>query len=214
MRSIRHLTPRYIWSRLNEKQYQRRFPDHPWLTETANCILASYLRSTDVGLEFGSGRSTLWFAKRVQHLTSVEHDHTWHCRVSQLMTASHIENVDFHLIPDDVPPDSGNEARYVRVLDRFSANSLDFVLVDGKYRNFCSLAALGKLRTGGVLIIDDVNRYLPSEWTVPDTPDRRSAAQGPDGAIWAATYHSISSWRTIWTSSGVKDTALFFKPCS
>jgi len=59
MRSIQHWTPRYLKDRLAEAYYHRTHPGHPWLTRWANEMLASYLRSSDVGVEFGSGRSTL-----------------------------------------------------------------------------------------------------------------------------------------------------------
>jgi hypothetical protein len=45
-------------------------PDVPWLTRQAVEILEDWLKPGYVGLEWGSGRSTLWFARRVSHLTS------------------------------------------------------------------------------------------------------------------------------------------------
>jgi hypothetical protein len=71
MKSFRHWSPRYIYNRVNEMIYQRSYPDHPWLTKTANSILVNLLKKDDIGLEFGSGRSTLWFARRMSFLTSI-----------------------------------------------------------------------------------------------------------------------------------------------
>jgi hypothetical protein len=75
MRPIRHLTPRYVVDRLAEIRYQRKFPDAPWLTPAANAFLASFLTVADVGFELGSGRSTLWLARRMAHVTSRA---SWH----------------------------------------------------------------------------------------------------------------------------------------
>jgi predicted O-methyltransferase YrrM len=209
MRQFRHWTPRYIMSRLADAAYQRACPDHPWLTRTANQILASCLRKSDIGLEFGSGRSTLWFARRTQHLTSVEHDESWHKRVRDMLDESRQDNVDYHLFPMDAPEDLGGGAAYVKVLERFETESLDYVLVDGMYRDFCALNSLPKIRSGGVLIIDNANWYLPSDtWS----PASRTVAQGPKGSVWGSVHQSLLGWRRVWTSSGVTDTALYFKP--
>ena len=78
MRPFRHLTPRYIWNRTALIVYERANPGQPWLTPDMIKILDSWLCPADVGLEFGSGRSTSWFAARVKHLTSVEHNPEWY----------------------------------------------------------------------------------------------------------------------------------------
>ena len=38
---------------------------------------------------------------------------------------------------------------------------IDFALIDGIYRDHVTLFLLPKIRLGGVLVIDNVNRYLP-----------------------------------------------------
>lgn len=210
MRSFRHWTPRYIKNRLVEMHYHKTCPDHPWLTKAANQILASYLKESDIGFEFGSGRSTVWFAKRTQHLTSIEHNEVWYRKVNQTLKASEQHNVDYHLIPKDVPDDNGGDAAYVRIIDRFEVNSLDYVLIDGVYRDFCALNVLEKIRPGGMMIIDNVNWFLPCE---SYSPSSRTFIQGPKGHTWDRVNQCVSEWRRIWTSSGVTDTALFFKPC-
>ena len=209
MRSFRHWTPRYIKNRLVEMHYHKTCPDHPWLTKFANQILTSYLKESDLGLEFGSGRSTTWFAKHTQHLTSVEHNEVWYKKVSQMLKKLELQNVDYHLIPKDVSGDKGGKAEYVRIVDRFRASSLDYVLIDGVYRGFCALSVLDKIRPGGLLIVDNANWFLPCE---SFSPKSRTLIQGPKGNIWGKFNQSVSEWRRIWTSSGVTDTALFIKP--
>jgi hypothetical protein len=93
MRSFRHWTVQFICNRMTLWLYQRCHPDHPWLTRAANAILDSWLKPTDVGFEWGSGRSTIWFARRVHHLTSVEHDHRWWRKVQSDPHASRMDNV-------------------------------------------------------------------------------------------------------------------------
>jgi predicted O-methyltransferase YrrM len=210
MRSISHLTPRYVAYRVKEIIYQRTFPDHPWLTRTANQILASLLRSGDVGLEFGSGRSTLWFAKRVRHLTSVEHNLRWYQDITGKLKEANLHNVDYLLKPAREQEGQAMDAPYVMVMDGFSPNSIDFVLVDGVYRSYCALRSIPILRPGGFLIIDNVNWFLPSSSVSPNS--RPIGDVAPEG-VWREVHQALSDWRVIWTSSGVFDTALFFKPC-
>lgn len=211
MKLIQHWTPRYITNRIADMGYRRACPDHPWLTKSANNILAGCLNKSDRGLEFGSGRSTLWIAKRVQHLTSVESNKDWHDKVEAMLKDNGLENVDQLLIPKDKSDDEADSASYVAIVQQFDQGSLDFALVDGVYRDFCALNVIDKLRPGGMLIIDNSNRFLPSN---THSPHSRTPDQGPKGRVWESFSEEVSDWRRVWTSSGVTDTVIFFKPCA
>lgn len=210
MRTFGHWTPRYIKNRIATLYYEKAYPDHPWLTQKANEILESYLTKSDAGLEFGSGRSTIWLAGRVGKLKSVEHNSNWAAHVRNMLEEKNIDNVEYMHCPKDKKDEEGGDSEYVKVADYFDVDSLDFCLVDGVYREFCVLKAIDKLRPGGVLIIDNVNRYLPSQ---SYSPSSRSTKDGPLGPVWGEVAKAIDSWRKIWTTSGVTDTALYFKPC-
>ena len=210
-RSFKHWTPRYVSDRLRNILYIRRYPDRPWITRTAYDVLDSYLRKTDVGLEFGSGRSTVWFAKRVARLTSVESDPGWHQRVTSQLAAANISNVESHLFPGPEVPGKGHESDYANVAQRFAPSSLDFVLVDGLYRDACALLSLDKVRPGGLLIIDNVNWFLPSASRAPASIRSESELRDEN---WKTLHRILSSWRRIWTTDGVTDTAIFIKPLS
>jgi len=163
MRSIRHWTLRYINDRLAVMAHERLHPQDPWLTLPMVNILQSWLHPDDVGLEFGSGRSTLWFLERVGFLTSVEQDPEWFGTVSAQCANRGLTNIDYRLLPDGISqPDSPPFADYVAVASEFGAESLDFCLIDGAARDRCAQACLDKLKPGGILIIDDVNWYFPT----------------------------------------------------
>lgn len=200
------LRPRFIWNRFREGWFEITHPDAPWFARTAINILDSWLRETDVGLEWGSGRSTLWFAQRVKHLTSVEHDRLWHSRVSQKIEDLGLRNVTYLFKPD---VESGSNSSYVAVSRNISPRSLDFALVDGVQRRFCVLAVLPLLKPGGILILDNVDWYLPSTTGVPEA---RSEADGPKSPRWARFAAEVKDWRCIWTTNGVWDTSLWIKP--
>ena len=208
MRTIRHWNVRYFFNRINEALYRFRHPKAPWLTAAAVDMLFSLLRRSDRGIEFGSGRSTLWFSYRVQYLTSVEHNCEWYAKVKNMLEQERRDNVDYHFRP--VNSDlNGTAAEYAGVFDAFGDGTLDFVLVDGVCRDHCARRALPKLKKGGMLIIDNVNLYLPSSSYAPNA---RTFDQGPQGAVWGEVWTEISQWRSIWTSNGVYDTAVYFKP--
>ncbi|MEQ4302997.1 hypothetical protein ABNF97_16635 [Plantactinospora sp. B6F1] len=209
MRTIRHWTPRYVVGRARSEFYRRTHPGIPWLTPRAVETLDRMLVPTDHGLEFGSGSSTVWFARRVSHLISVEHDAAWHDKVSLELKKHSLTNVDYRFAPLDVPPELGDQSEYARVLLELPDGCLDFVLVDGRYRDHCAWFALSKLASGGLLIIDNVNRYLPCD---SHAPASRPHGAGPDGRVWTTVHRSIRGWRTIWTTDDVADTAIFVKP--
>lgn len=75
------LNPRYVVNRSRLAWYEYRCPELPWLTPQANAILTEWLKPSDIGFEWGSGRSTMWLATKVNRLTSVEHDKHWAERV-------------------------------------------------------------------------------------------------------------------------------------
>lgn len=203
-----HRTARYVYRRTRQLFYERAHPDDPWLTPTAIGLLATLLHPADTGAEFGSGRSTLWFAARVAALTSVEHDIRWHEAVTARLKERGLGNVDYILATDDQPMERGGDSAYARTALAFPDASLDFALVDGHYRDYSAKYIMPKIKPGGMLIIDNVNWYLPCRSKAPHS---RTSALGPATDVWAAVWRQLAGWRTIWTSSGVWDTAIFFK---
>lgn len=207
-RTVEHWTPRYVRARAREALYQRAHPDAPWITPEAIHLLDSMLRPSDIGAEFGSGRSTLWLARRCAHLTSAEHNEAWHARVSSALLSAGMTHVDYQFHPRDEPDETGDRSSYAQVAKLFHDESIDFALVDGAYRDHVTLFLLPKIRRGGVLVIDNVNWYLPSLTT---SPASLSPSATPPTAAWRQAAVALSDWRRIWTSSGVSDTAIFVK---
>ncbi|HWL86986.1 MAG TPA: class I SAM-dependent methyltransferase, partial [Polyangiaceae bacterium] len=165
--------PRYLARRIAYKAYELRHPDEPWIAQGAVRFCDGWLTRDMRGLEWGSGRSTAWFARRLGHLASVEHSQEWHARVRENL--KEFRNIDYRWVPLDHPvseptrPHYDLMPRYVAVADEFDDESLDLVVIDGHYRQACVLAALPKLRAGGLLLIDNTNRLPLAEWGVPST---------------------------------------------
>jgi predicted O-methyltransferase YrrM len=149
----------------------------------------------------------LWLARRCSHLTSVEHDRAWHARVSGALADEGITHVDYQCHPRD-EPEADDRSAYVQVAQSRGHESIDFALVDGLYRDYVTLSLLPKIRAGGMLVIDDVNRYLPS---LTRSPASLRPPAAPATAAWEQAAAALSEWRRIWTSSGISDTAIFVK---
>jgi hypothetical protein len=165
--------PVYSMGKLKDRWYECAYPDFPLLTPKANSYLAKRLSNGAVGLEWGSGRSTLWFARNCRKLISIEHAPDWFRFVLARLQASSLRNVELRLVPLDhaestpTAPSYEQLPRYVAQIHEFPDESLDFVLVDGHYRQACILAALPKLKLGGLLIVDDTQWMPLREWGVP-----------------------------------------------
>lgn len=209
MRTVRHWTPRYIYSRIGLMWFEHANPKAPWITPEAVRHLESMIRSCDHGVEFGSGRSTIWFAERVDHLTSVEHNEEWYTKLSSSLKNHALTNVDYNFAPSDPQGSNEETSEYVQIALSFPEQSVDFALIDGLYRECTAKFIIPKIKPGGLLIIDDANWFLPSR---SHAPASRDIASGPDGPVWAEVWRILSKWRIIWTSSGVTDTAIFVKP--
>jgi hypothetical protein len=202
-RSFKHWTFEYLWSRLADKIHRRLHPDEPWLTPAVVQTLDDYLTKQMSGLEFGSGRSTAWFARRLGRLTSIEHSVKWYFRVNNILNKSNIQNV-IMILRDNSPDNSYSDS-----INQFRDESLNFVLVDGIDRAKCALFSLPKLMPGGILVIDDVHRYLPSE---SRSPLARKISDGPVDGEWQEFLNKVLDWEYIWSSNGVKDTVIYQKP--
>jgi hypothetical protein len=71
-RRMDHWTLGFIKARGLLWYEERTNPDRPWLTLTANKFLEQWIQPSDRVVEFGSGRSTLWFAKHAGSVLSIE----------------------------------------------------------------------------------------------------------------------------------------------
>ena len=201
-----HLTPRYAIDKLLRYHYERVYPDAPWLTADAISILSSVLRVSDRGLEYGSGRSTLWLAKRTGSLTSLEHSRQWYERVNAGVLRERVCNVNLKHVPADARrSDDPYRADYVDGDPELQPESLDYALVDGIYRDACALRVTNLIKTGGLLIVDNANWFIPHSTRSP-TSARTVASPG-----WSEFLFRVANWRLIWTTNGVTDTAMWFK---
>ncbi len=203
-----HWTPRYFADRLKLAIHEKAHPADPWLAQEAVSFLSTWMSSNDNGIEFGSGRSTLWLASRAKSVTSVEHDASWHSHVKGMLAAKGVSNAELLLIPKEPAFDEEDQgSAYSKAACSPEDGSLDFALVDGIYRSACALNLIPKMKSGGILIIDDSQRYLvyPTRSPYPVT----EAALPP---AWRRFALETKAWRRVHFVNGVSDTSILFKP--
>ncbi|HSI34205.1 MAG: SAM-dependent methyltransferase [Phycisphaerae bacterium] len=114
----------------------------PWITFPA----IEYIKQLDLSharvLEYGSGFSTHFWAKRVKHVTSIEDDKSWYERMSRKMP----KTVDYRLCPD--------EETYVNEVKKLDGK-FDIIVNDGIHRFRCGQASRDRLKDGGFIILDN-----------------------------------------------------------
>ena len=196
-------TPRYLYNRLRLAWFERLNPDIPWLTAESVALLGKLLRAQDSVLEFGSGRSTIWFAHRCGSIVSVEHDLDWFKKVSSQI--KQFSNVDYRHAKLEAP--AGHVPPYLSLLDEFPNESFDVLINDGRLRHLVAEKATSKLKPGGLLVLDNAERYLPNELDIPES--RRDT---PPDKHWVPFEVQTAKWRRIWTTNGITSTLIMFKP--
>ncbi len=193
--------------KLYYKIFKTLHPNTPWTTPASIIFFKKYLTREMIGLEYGSGQSTIFFAKRLKELVSIEHNPVWYEKVKQKLAESAINNVDYFLIPENNPQNlsreafgqyldslSGHEERpefatYYNKVKDYPDNYFDFVLIDGRARVKCGLNAINKLKPGGIFVLDNSERprYQP-------------------------VHQALQSWPKVETTTGLTNTTFWFKP--
>ena len=193
----------YLLGRLRTWLYQRRNPDAPWFTADAIRLLESRVGPADTVLEFGSGRSTLWFARRCARVESVEHNPAWRTEVNRRLASA--------VLAGKAVVHAAGEAEYAEVADRFVDDSFTVVVVDNLRRADCVNHALPKLRAGGWLVIDNVNRHLPTECPGPGSLRAFDPADA-EHRKWMDLAERLQAWERHMTSNQVWETLVLRKP--
>lgn len=149
-------------------------PVMPWISYEAIGVIERHLSISKNVLEFGSGMSTLWLSKRAARVWSVENFRPWHEKVAKLIRGENAENITY-LFKDD-------KSGYVS----FAVNSglkFDLIIIDGDWRDDCAKVALELIAPGGIIYLDNSDRYYnnPESKTAEDI--LRSAVATCGGSI-------------------------------
>lgn len=218
---LKHWTAPYLFYRIRAMLRSRRHPDAPSLTPQAINFLAHALDRRHVGVEWGSGNTTRWFARRTRHLVSFETSDSYYAQVQATLAAEALTNVDYRLVPfvDDDDEKVMHESAWVRSAHAVEPGSIDYALVDSSPRGCLCAAIAPRLKPGGLLILDNANWYIPPPDDIrPRAPGSVSALLGTTGSriagslCWPAFAAMTAGWRAMWSSDGVQMTLILVKP--
>ena len=135
--------PHCIWSSLL-RVFGYRLPV-PWLGYRAVKYLRQIIQPEWRIIEYGSGMSSLFFAKHGKDLVSIESDRQWFDHMRTLFSKKSITNIDYRF--RDV-------CRYTSHSDLIE-NSFDLCIVDGLVRDESAKQALKLVRPGGYIFMDN-----------------------------------------------------------
>jgi predicted O-methyltransferase YrrM len=124
-------------------------PEVPWIAYTAIRMLENFLNKDSRVLEFGSGMSTIWYAKRAGEVCSVEDNRRWYEKVANIIASKRLDNVTH---------------QYAELESEYSAfmsddkQGFDLVMVDGSWRSKCIANAAKLLKPAGILYLDNSDK--------------------------------------------------------
>jgi precorrin-6B methylase 2 len=120
-----------------------RRPVAPWWPLPAIREVEKRLNTSMRAIEFGSGSSSIWIAKRVGSLICREHHEEWANETRQRLKSEGLDNCEVQHRSDQsyycLEPD-----------DRF-----DFAVIDGEYRWKCLETLSGRMNQGGMIYFDN-----------------------------------------------------------
>ena len=118
----------------------------PWYSYPAIEYLDQFDFSARRVFEFGAGNSSLYWANRALELVTVENDAAWFERVRTAARPNHTLLL--------------RETRnaYVGALAEQSG-LFDLIVIDGRWRQSCALAAADKLADGGLIVLDNSDKH-------------------------------------------------------
>jgi hypothetical protein len=146
------------------------------INEKANVWLNDYLRPHMRIFEYGSSDSTLFLGDRVQLIVSVEHSINKFNHIQGPMQSIRNNFVYRHIPPEDDPkpfPYSHlsygsthkdylyyNFKKYVNYITEYEDNFFHVVIINGFSRASCIMATTGKMKTNGIIILNNSERYV------------------------------------------------------
>ncbi len=209
MKKFKHWTPRYIFNRSREIIYRYFNSNLPWLTPQSIVFLDNHLKKNHKGLEFGSGKSTIWFSNKTEHITSIESSKLWFKKIKNIYTKENITNINLIYIDSE---DEKVFEKYNKVLNSFNNYELDYVIIDGRHRDYAAYNSLNKIKKNGIIVIDNINRYFPSSSFSPySVPLTSKPINNTWNKVYEILYNQNHDWECVWTSNGVTDTAIYKK---
>ncbi|NOX46589.1 MAG: class I SAM-dependent methyltransferase [Chlorobi bacterium] len=119
----------------------------PWMNYPFLGFIKKRLNNNQNLFEFGSGYSTVFFAKKLKSVTSVEYDKEWFEKAQGMTKGFSNTEIIFQELNEDYP-------KTINKTDK----KYELIVIDGRKRVKCALNSYGHLTSDGILILDDSSR--------------------------------------------------------
>ncbi len=128
----------------------------PWLTHPMLRSLRTWSLADKVVLEYGSGLSTVWWAKEAKRVVSIETNQDWTDKIRAELKKQGLDGKAELVFRPVSEADFSKAEWYTNAYQDTDCREFDIVVVDGIFRNECMKKALELLsRRGGTLIADN-----------------------------------------------------------
>lgn len=124
----------------------------PWVTYSFIDFIKPRLTKDLSIFEYGSGNSTLFYAKNTRRVVSVEHDEAWF----QKIVKEKAQNAEMIFCKLDSDGDYSKKAASL-------GEKFDIIIVDGRDRVNCCKHSINGLTEKGVIVLDDSERESYTE---------------------------------------------------
>lgn len=159
------LNPQYIRRCVRHNLINGRTPldlEIPWFSYAAIDYLDKHLRPEMEVCEYGTGGSTIFFAKRTQSVFSIENDPKYYDLIRERIEKQGLQNVTVQLHPFDFKQSDNFE--HSSYLHAIPDSRFDMIVVDGSeewvpVRPLCFAKAEARIKPGGMIVLDDSWRY-------------------------------------------------------
>ncbi len=121
-------------------------PELPWWPLNVIPHIERHLTETSSVIEFGSGLSTIWLARRARAVLAIEDNQAWHAEVTARIAKAALSNVSVRYL-------SGRD--YYTVPGLESGPQFDLAVIDGSYRWKCVEFVLPLMRPGSIVYLDN-----------------------------------------------------------
>ncbi len=170
---------RQRWTRLLQDGQTSMNNELAWVTLEAVDYLDQFLQPDHRVFEYGGGGSTLFFLNRVKMVATVENSPEWLKKLEEGVAAKkYLAQWDIFAVegvrqPNNAPKNPADPAdfgtrnkgeedvsyeQYAKVIHRYPEAFFDVVLVDGRSRPACLKESLPHIRSGGWLVVDNMER--------------------------------------------------------
>lgn len=137
----------FVKSFLSNKPCDQNGDPLPWMNYAVIAFLQERLDKNMRMFEYGSGYSTIFWAKKVGHCTSVEYNKEWYDRMNEQLSALEEIELIYRPLSDN----------YTDVIQEQTA-PFDLIIIDGRERVQCAINAFDHLKDDGILLLDDSSR--------------------------------------------------------